>query len=509
MLKVQQTIFLLFALIAVAFALLRFVNLSADMPTNITGSGTLYTDEGIYGRNAAWFVSTGGWYVPGDFNTAVNYPIYFVLQVIVFKLWGVNFEAIRTLSVLSALGVISIVGFIVKRFTSNQAAIITILLISTNFLFFAFSRYGQADMPMLLCVVLSFTCLLLSHSTPKLIFTVFSAIFLLFALLIKTSAAFAFPVLVLLIWHQQKTTKERLIHLATLTGILGVALLCYRLFLIQPYLDEYLKVSAPLRDRINVSFTSLLQQLEHLLKQILAGEAAIGPMFYAAALITGFCLFVDSKNLRRNWVFRIALSWIIFYCLMLSVSFYHPPRYFSILVIPISIMLSISSDYLLRNKRFHRIGYLSLGLISWVGFQGSFNIVPYLASPQYTMYQVADDINKNIAAEGINSPLLIGHMAGNISLASEILSVGAHLDDDEGFNEDFPIEQYLPTHFISLGEANENIVDKFKKASYRLYLLGIHDVLDNYKGKKVYLYRVMKIDNYSGEASPRNPVHAH
>lgn len=489
-LKHGQTILALFLLIAAGFALLRLVNLRADMPSYVTWSNTLFTDEGIYARNAGWLVLTGNWYVEGDYNTAINYPIYFVLQVITFKLFGVNFESVRALSAVSALATIGTVWLSVQRRAGNRAAVVTVLLISTNFLFFAFSRYGQADMPMLLLVVLSLACFLLGNKPPTVFLTGVSGFLLLLALLTKTSAAFAVPILFLLVWQQQKNLKARLAHTAVLISVLGLGFILYRLFLVAPYFVDYQRVSAPLAERFQFGLQDIIFQFW---KQIRVGQSVLGRMLYALALLTGTLLFIFSKVLRENLLFRTALYWIIGSFLMLSLTYYQPPRYFSHLVIPFGITLGLGIDHLLRSQKLRLIGYFILGLIIIVGLQGGLKIVNYISSPQYSMFQMANDIRQQAALDEVKSPLLIGNIAGNVSLANEMLSVGAHFDDNPKLNPNFPLERYLPTHFVSQGPVIARIEERFQKAGFQLEFIKKYDVLNNYRGKPVYLYRVIRI----------------
>ena len=189
------------------------------------------------------------WYVIGDFNYPVHYPVYFVLEVIVFKLFGASFETVRAISAVSAVLVIFTIWLIVQPRVSNLAAAITTFLISSNYLFFAFSRYGQADIPTLLFVVLSLACLLLGKTTPASWRTILSALLLVCAILTKTTAVFAIPVLLVLIWQQQQTAKNRAIHLAIFLGIISLIFTVYYILLVKPYFADYQRIATSLKYR--------------------------------------------------------------------------------------------------------------------------------------------------------------------------------------------------------------------------------------------------------------------
>lgn len=493
LLKYERAILVVILLVAVGIALLRLLNLGADMPIGITRSHTFYTDEGIYARNAAMLVSEGNWYVKGDYNSAVNYPLYFVLQVIVFKLFGVNLETLRALSAVSALAIICTVWLIVQRHAGNRAAAIAVLLISTNFLFFAYSRFGQADMPMILFIVLSLACLLLGSTTPNIASTALSGLLMLFAILTKTYAVFAVPVLLFLIWQQNKTMRRRVVHIAVLAGVLCIGLAIYYVFLFEPYRLDYYRVSGPLLIRKAKGLRGIANAFTLALKQFIGLDcdgACFGRLFCTSALIGGPLLFIFSSSLRQNIVFRTALLWLAFGLLMLSSTNYQPSRYFSHLVIPCGIILGVGVDHLLRGNQTRLLGYVMLGLVFFTCFRGTFEIVQYVSSPRYSLYEMGNSIRKEIDSEAVKSPLLLGHIAGTVSLTNSMLSVGGLFDHE---NVDFRINQFLPTHFLELGPASKNANKLFAEANYKLKFLRQYDVFDNYGGKPVYFYRVISL----------------
>lgn len=484
--KYERAILAFFLLVAAGFALLRLIDLRADMPSDITWSQTFYTDEGIYARNAAMLVSTGNWYVETDYNTAINYPIYFVLQVIFFKLFGVNLEAARLLSVVSTLATIGTIWWMVYRFVGSRAAAITVLLISTNFFFFVHSRYGQADMPMTLFIVLSLACLLLKRAKWEIWLTAVSGLLMVFAILTKTTAIFAVPILLFLIWQQYTTRRSRVTHSAILVGIIGFGLALHRLLLVKPYFLDYRRVSAILLSRINNTFNEIAYSFWTAIK----GGVCIGSVLYISALIVGVLLFISFSSIRQNIIFRIALLWHVFSWLILSVSSYQPSRYFSHLVIPVAIILGIGIDHLLQTERIRILGYVMLGLVLFSSLEGVFKITQYLSSAEHSLYQTANDVRRQIESEGTESPLLVGHIAGNISLANDLLSVGAHFAQE---NEDFRLEKHRPTHFVELGPVSKKAEQLFAEAGYTLEFLKKYDVLNNYsRGKQVYFYRLIK-----------------
>ena len=489
--KKAKAILGFFLLITAVLTLLRLVNLDADMPSNITSSATLYGDEGTYASNALKYFYTGNWYVIGDFNYPVHYPVYFVLEVIVFKLFGASFETVRAISAVSAVLVIFTIWLIVQPRVSNLAAAITTFLISSNYLFFAFSRYGQADIPTLLFVVLSLACLLLGKTTPASWRTILSALLLVCAILTKTTAVFAIPVLLVLIWQQQQTAKNRAIHLAIFLGIISLIFTVYYILLVKPYFADYQRIATSLKYRFYNTVNAILLSFW---KQFKFGSYKISRLVYASALISGLFLLVSWKEIRDKLLVMISLVWLASGSFVLSLSSYQPPRYFSHLVVPLAILVGIGIDHLIRVNRVKEmciIGYLMLGIVLFASLQGIVKITQYMVSPQYSMYRMSEDIHRQIEAEKIPLPLLLGSIGQNVTLANGLPSVGGAFV--YGLDTDLLLKYHHPTHYLTLGPVVNSRSYILTKAGYQLKLIKKYDVLNNYvEGRQVHLYQMLK-----------------
>lgn len=132
-----------------------------------------------------------------------------------------------------------------------------------------------------------------------------------------------------------------------------------------------------------------------------------------------------------------------------------------------------------------------LGIVLFASSQGMVKIAQYMASPQYSMYQMADDIYQQIQTEGISSPLLLGGMSGNVTLANGIPSVGAMF----GYSLDtgLLLNYHRPTHYVELAPVSKDANYILTKAGYQLKLIKKYDVLNNYvESRQVHLYQMIE-----------------
>ncbi len=191
--------------VLVLLACLRLVDLSADFPVGMISSpGMAYTDEGWWSRNAIAFIRNGRWYIDDGYNTVFSLPVLPLLQVMWFKVFGVGLTAARSLNVL-CLGVIAgLVYAIARREIKSGLAWIAPFIVLSSYPMFVYSRIALLEMPMLALILLSLWLAIAADDSPatRLAKVASSAIFFALAVLTKTSALFALPMLATLVFLQ-------------------------------------------------------------------------------------------------------------------------------------------------------------------------------------------------------------------------------------------------------------------------------------------------------------------
>ncbi len=180
--------------------MLRLVNVDADFPSGITWSGALYTDEGWYANNAIAHLLTGDWYIEGGFNNAINVPVLPLCQYLSFLLLGINLFAARVTIIVFFILLEIVLFLLVRKWESTRCALLVILLLSINYVMFAYSRMALVEIPMLFFAVASIFLTSIKSERYGTVFTVLSSLALFVALLTKPTAVFGVPVILYLLW---------------------------------------------------------------------------------------------------------------------------------------------------------------------------------------------------------------------------------------------------------------------------------------------------------------------
>jgi 4-amino-4-deoxy-L-arabinose transferase-like glycosyltransferase len=109
-------------------------------------------------------VEQGDWltpHAPDEF--ALNKPpLTYWLIGAAYKLFGTNYGSARLPSVLAALLVLAIVYSLAVRLNGRRAALISVAMLASSFLFLSFARMAMSDMLLTLCVTASLACFVLA-----------------------------------------------------------------------------------------------------------------------------------------------------------------------------------------------------------------------------------------------------------------------------------------------------------------------------------------------------------
>lgn len=477
----SYALLLAFLVILTVFSL-RAIHLQADFPHAINWSGDLYTDEGWYARNAVAYHLTGQWHVEGDFNPAVNLPLLPVMEGTVFHLFGMSLLSARLLALVFTLLVVLQAFLLVRAYAGMRAALLCAGLLVTTFSFFAYSRLALLEMPMTAGILAG---VLLAHRAGKgraaIFYAICSAVALVLAVLVKSTAVFAVPVVVLpLLWLDRRMRIPALVGWALTFGCL---LALYWFFLARPYRLDFAYFST-----VNIASRFSVPPVFYLRRLFLTiGRGIIiDPILYPLGLaVSAIALFTISQ-LRKHPLIIISGLWVILYLLLIGLNGYTPPRYFVPLTVPLFILTAVVFDRL--TLHIHPVfRWCALGIIVAAMGINLCRQVVYLASPQYTFLTMARDIQRRIAVDAVERPVLLGHFANSISLETGVLSI----NDTFGTTSlDERVARYRPSHYVSLGG-----ISPLKMAVLAQYydpeLLCTYTVFGNYQsGRPVFFYRL-------------------
>jgi 4-amino-4-deoxy-L-arabinose transferase-like glycosyltransferase len=482
----------------------RLFTLTADFPAGVDWSGDVYTDEGWYAGGAINHTLTGSWYVPGDLNTIINFPVLQLIESGYYRLFGLSLASTRSLTVLFAAMLVLLSYVITRKYAGETPALICAGLLSFNFFLFGFSKLAILEIPMLVFVLLAIWWVIRSPKTDVWQALVLAFIFSI-ALLTKASAAFGLPVLLLLIWQKPNPVRSK--AWASLAFMAGVGLLygSYNLWALHSYPLDYLTYYTfpPITMSIGYFFYSAARTVWN--------GKAIDPIMYFLSIGLVPCGLILFRRYRRNLLVQACILWLAAYSFSLMILGYLPPRYYLVIVVPVTMLFSILMTMEIKDFQLFLPGrvsliidreaarliksasiylrFLPLGLVAVVGI---FNLVQtglYLAAPNFTYIHMVHDIQQRIQTSGETQPVLLGAIAQTMSFELHIPTVNEKYGTQDLA---WKLDQYHPNFYVALGP--EGKVREQVSKKYNLELLAIYNVLGNYyAGEPVYFYQLLPI----------------
>ncbi len=178
-------------LIVVFSALLFFVNL---------GNEPLWAaDEETYSQWGFHMAKTGDYLTPWVFGRPGLWigkpPLYFWLMALSYQTFGVNNFSTRVWSPI--FGVLScvVVFYLAKTLYNRTVGLLSVLVLSTFFTFFAFARHAMLDVPLVFFMVTSIFFFVLSEAQQNSSYVILGGLFFGLALMTKQTTALLIPLI--------------------------------------------------------------------------------------------------------------------------------------------------------------------------------------------------------------------------------------------------------------------------------------------------------------------------
>jgi len=460
--------------LVLGFAAMRLVHLNADFPSGITWSGELYTDDGQNAASAIRHVLTGHWYMPGDANTAVYAPIGHILHRISFFLFGLSLTSVRITIVAAFLLLVTMTALLVRRSFGDFAALLTALLMTSNYVGFAYSRLGTMDLVATCLVVASLYAAGGLRQRTTLLRLVLASFLLVLGMLTKLTAVFAIPLLAFCAWRGGSTIRQRV----TFVAVSGLTLLVlyggYRLVSVAAFPWEYVGYN---RQTVGDIYTSFHAFVRHLPRKITDAEY-LGAGFVDIAVVMIFGAFAFSKRFRSEPLVHLLLGYVAAYAGMLTLHVYGPPRYYLPLLVPLAGLCGPACTALaerLRQTRRPAAAIIPAVVLAALSLIEGWRIVSYLARPRYSFYNMTQAVGKIIRErEGTSrGVLLYGDIASSVSLETGTNGVNTLPGTDQSKR----IGDCHPRYMIVL---SSNIVQVAEWEGAEAVELGRWDVFDNF-----------------------------
>lgn len=482
-----------YALVAllVFFCVARFVNLTLDFPPGLTTDGDALTDEGLYAHNAINHYLTGDWYVENDFNQVVSLPVLQVIQTWCFQIFGFGLGTARSIVVVFSFLYIAGLYVLMRRWSGHWTAFAAAALLAGSHLHFAFSRVSVAEAPMAAFLVWAFVFGAWARGKYAYLFTGLAAVAFTAALLTKTNALFAVPLLGGIVIAQELEWRRILFKFLVATGVFLVLMGTYFFWLVRPNMDEFLYFYS-----INVGVTSSYHPAD--MWREFWGIVAQTPNMeflgaYALPIFVIPLLFL-SRTFRTNPLFYIAIAWYVLYLVLFSTYGRFHNRFFVAIVAPVSMLMAIVMKEVWDNRDRFWPAFYGFGIIFTLTFVVNFwHVGSYLTYTKNSFNEAAQEIRRIMDADPDSNNVLMGHTAASFALRNGVIP----RHDRYGVT---PLEERLRT-FRPSYTVSEMAIRNFPLEPYyqhreileayaRFEVVGEFDVLENYRHHPIVLYKV-------------------
>jgi 4-amino-4-deoxy-L-arabinose transferase-like glycosyltransferase len=187
---------LILAVFILLFSLgLRINAPAADLPSHITFSGSILTDEGNQCHNSRSKTLYGEWF-PDDWRITNYNPILPWIKYAVFQLFGVGLVQLRSVSYLFAALSLLFFFLILKSYmhAHSKFALLGILLLGTNFFYVMYNKIGTFETSIIFWVILIIYFFEKYRTRQKRIFLLLAGSAACMAFIFKSIMAYILPV---------------------------------------------------------------------------------------------------------------------------------------------------------------------------------------------------------------------------------------------------------------------------------------------------------------------------
>ena len=474
--------------LAVFLVFIRAVNLEADPDPAITTDNAFFTDEGWHAGGAMAKLATGEWLLDTPYhNHILIMPLIPLIEYGTFKALGISlFSGRLPILLFSLLASFLIVAFAAKKDdeeTKTEFVIpLAVFLVGTDYYFFGYSRLVFLDVPMLALGLLSLFLLAraMKEENGSLAswfrrYAASGAVFALAFLAKPTAVIFALAALLIIAFRtcvRGAFRKQELLgacfFLLAAAAVIGASKLGINALVRNDtasapyYLISDKFVFHPLTILGNyVSFFKNPLIRDNLLLVILAGASA------AIALTRAV------RRRRFSYPDAALGSLALASCLVIGFFTYQPPRYFIVLIAPLAyfaatLPLNLNAVLSPRLKKIPAGGVcLTIAAALLVLAAQAKNIsklADHVLHPRFSIRAVAQSVRADLGA-----PALTGEISSTLALANGL---------PFSYNG---LNQEKPRYLISEGP--------MENPPPATVLLRSYDMLQNYMGLKVYVYR--------------------
>jgi hypothetical protein len=495
-------------LLLVVFTLLRFWNFTYDVPpsapllgfptikTDYAWDAAVYSDEGFYAVNAISFVQSGRFHNPLEYSQFINLPLMQFIKGMIFSVFGISLFAARMVSILSAVGLVVAMYFVVRRYEDPTTSLLAAFVVSINHFIFVFSRYAIDEVPVTFLVTLTFAFAVRVRGERWWLYAFLTAVTFACALLTKSNAVFATPLIGAMVIIQEVDVKKILLKFILCSAVFFAIMVPWYVTLVIPNKDTFEYFFS-----INVGLTGSgeAEQMWRVFESQAGLFRLVDVIMSYSILVMTPLLFLLSPRYRRHPLIYVALLWYLLY--MMTYAYYGRfyPRFFAMTVPPLALWVAITMREALELRgRLRLVTYAFVALVACSSLWQVHRVVSVLAYGKNTWNEMAAEFERIIHADPSGNRVVMGHSAITLGLRADIIPRHSHFGVASMPER---LEAFKPGWFLCDGEMRsvpmhrESEFCEWFELYYDLDLVAIHDILDNFRGHGVYLYKLTPKEN--------------
>ncbi len=429
-------------LVLIGLAVLHAWHLRADFPNHSPWAfdWAKYTDEGWYGNAAIRAHLLGNWYLPGDFNPAVIFPVWPFAEWVLFSFTGVKVEAARALAV-ACFVTSAVLSYVLLRHRgphqgARWMALLGVTLLMTSPFLYSFSRLAILE-PMettLTLVAVNLAVRLKGMTKPVAGSVGVGAVFALMALT-KLSALFLAPAVLWAMVQPLKSERKLAVRCALAAAcaagaVYGAWMVLIRgLGLLNDYKYFYIANQYPMPTERYWQLPALWWSLHGLLwvdhsLVWLAGTIALGSVIAWRT--------VWASELRRNPVFGASIWAIAGFVMFMAVRNHPQPRYYAVPAFFLYFVVALGVQALVSQAGWVRKAGWVAGAAALVaaGVHGA-QTIRYATHPEYTFVNATAQMAQYIDAHPNGKRLLVSISDDEITLITGLPGICDELGTED------------------------------------------------------------------------------
>ncbi len=477
--KIAKAVLLL---VTFTFFALTFLHLRADFPYNTTWNDPAkMTDEGWYSNGAIHLLTLGHWYAPETFNPSVALPVWPLMLVPWFQLFGVHMASARALTVFMYGLTLLLMYLVLRRTEDGLVPFTAVALMAVNPFCYAFNRLAILEPLMVFWLMLGFWVAGRRDGSP-IRRAVLTGIVIAGLVLTKTTGLILVPAIVYYWWASSARTGTRFLRPLAISIALLVGI--FMTYLLLVFWSGHL---GDLRTFFSINNDHLYRGiLRTVAGMALTESLPIGKVLVPVAFLTFALSIIWIKELWQKPLFVACVMSIVSYLAFVAFHTKFPPRYYLVLAAPVTIIALLGVVALWRRQPVYAAPLIGLLLASGVSMM--VRTAGFVRHPQYRFAQAAEGMARIMHADASAHPVLLSSSGDDISL---FVGIPAISPEYTAHGETALLNHYHPDFYAAWDNRPDLRMTARLSNLYSLVEKGRYTAFDETSRRTLVLYKLL------------------